>query len=58
MKNLELLNKKQLLVILFYFIFVLTAQSHEPIDIWNIEEKKTVKNTDIVENNEKKNILY
>ena len=55
MKNLELLNKKQLLVIFFYFIFGLTAQSQEPIDIWNIEEKKTVKNTDIIENNEKEN---
>ena len=52
MKNLELLNKKQLLVIFFYFIFGLTAQSQEPIDIWNIEEKKTVKNTDIIENND------
>ena len=55
MKILKLLNKKYLSIILFYCIFGFAAQSQEPIDIWNIEEKKTVKNTDIIENNEKEN---
>ena len=40
MKNLKLLNKKNLLVILFYLFFGSTSQSQEPIDIWNIGEKK------------------
>ena len=45
MKNLKLLNKKYLLVILFYLSFVAIAQSQEPIDIWNIEEKKIDENS-------------
>ena len=56
MKNLKLLNKKQLSVIFIYLIFAVTAQSQEPIDIWNIEEKKTIKNIDVIENSEKKNV--
>ena len=40
MKNLKLLNKKYLSFILFCLFFSFTAQSQEPIDIWNIEEKK------------------
>ena len=54
MKNLKLLNKKYLSIILFYLFFGLTAQSQEPIDIWNIEEKKTTENIDVIENNEEK----
>ena len=34
----------------------LPAQSQEPIDIWNIEEKKTTENNDIIKTNKKKNI--
>ena len=49
MKKLKLLNKKYLSVILFSLLFGFTAQSQEPIDIWNIE-KKTTKTTSIVEN--------
>ena len=56
MKNLKLLNKKYLPVILFYLFFILTAQSEEPIDIWNIEEKKTTENIDIIENLEEKKV--
>ena len=52
MKNLKLLNKKYLSVILFYLLFGLNAQSEDPIDIWNIEEKKINKNISIIENNE------
>ena len=46
MKNLKLLNKKYLSVILFLLFFEFTAQSQEPIDIWNIGEKKTNKKDD------------
>jgi hypothetical protein len=56
MKNLKLLNKKYLPVILFYLFFGLAAQSQEPIDIWNIEEKKNIEDLDVVESNEEKNI--
>jgi len=55
MKNLKLLNKKYLLVILFYLIFGIAAQSQEPIDIWNIGEKKTIKKIDLIESNEEIN---
>ena len=48
MKNLKLLNKKYLSIILFYLFFGF-AQSQEPIDIWNIEEKKTTENIDVIE---------
>ena len=57
MKNLKLLNKKYLLVILFYLFFEVAAQSQEPIDIWNIEEKKTNENFDVIENKKEKNII-
>ena len=49
MKNLKLLNKKYLSFILFYLFFGLVAQSQEPIDIWNIEEKKISDTTDIID---------
>ena len=54
MKNSKLLNKKYLLVILFALFFGLTAQSQEPIDIWNIEEKKATENIGVSENFEEK----
>jgi hypothetical protein len=54
MKNLKLLNKKYLSIILFYLLFGLAAQSQEPIDIWNIEEKKNSENINIIQNNEEK----
>ena len=63
MKNLKLLNKKYLLIILFYLFFGLAAQSQEPIDIWNIEEKKKIKKVDTIENTKEekydpKNSIY
>ena len=57
MKNLKLLNKKNLPVILFYLFFGLAAQSQEPIDIWNIEEKKIIENTDVIENSKEKDVV-
>ena len=49
MKNLKLLNKKYLSAILFYLFFGIAAQSQEPVDIWNIEEKKNNENADLIE---------
>ena len=56
MKNLKLLNKNYLSVILFYFIFGFAAQSLEPIDIWNIEEKKDTENLDVIEDSRENNV--
>jgi len=56
MKNLKLLNKKYLSIILFYLFFGIGAQSQEPIDIWNIDEKKNDENIDIIEDDGKKNV--
>ena len=56
MKNLKLLNKKYLSFILFYLFFGIATQSEEPIDIWNIEDKKTSKNIDVIEKNETENV--
>ena len=56
MKKLKLLNKKYLLIILFYLFLGLTAQSQEPIDIWNIGEKKTTEKLDVIENIEEKEV--
>jgi hypothetical protein len=56
MKNLKLLNKKYLSFILFYLFFGCSVQSQEPVDIWNIEEIKKIKNIDEPENIEEKNI--
>ena len=57
MKNLKLLNKNYLLVILFYLLFGFTVQSQEPIDIWNIEVKKNTENSGIIESTEEKAIV-
>ena len=54
MKKLKLLNKKHLSVILFYLFLGLTAQSQEPVDIWNIEEKKITEKLDAIENTPEK----
>jgi hypothetical protein len=56
MKNLKLLNKKYLSIILFYLLFGFATQSQEPIDIWNIEEKKTAESTNVIDNNEEKDV--
>ena len=56
MKNLKLLNKKSLSIILIFFFFSLSSQTEEqPVDIWNIDKKKTEdtslnKTVDIEEN--------
>jgi len=57
MKNLKLLNKRYLPVILFSLCFGFVVQSQEPIDIWNIEEKKKTEKLDINENIDKKTVM-
>ena len=56
MKNLKLLNKKNLSIILLYLFFGFAAQSEEPVDIWKIEEKKKIEDSNLTENNEEKNL--
>ncbi len=43
MKNLKLLSKKNFTVLLFFSFFEFELYSQEPVDIWNIEEKKKLK---------------
>jgi len=56
MKNLKLLNKKYLLIILFFLSFGTNVQSQEPADIWNVEEKKTNIEETLVESSDGKKI--
>ena len=56
MKNLKLLNKNYLSIVLFYLFFGFAAQTQEPIDIWNIEQKKTPESTDVIENDKEENV--
>ena len=56
MKNLKLLNKKYLSIILFYLFFGLAAQSEEPIDIWKIEDKTKTENVSEIQSNQEKDI--
>ena len=43
MTILKLLNKKNLSIILsFFFLFSLKVYSTEPVDIWNIDQKKII----------------
>ena len=55
MRNLKLLNKKYLSIILFYLLFGFATQSEEPIDIWNIEEKQNAEITNVTDSNKEKN---
>ena len=56
MKNLKLLNKKYLSVIIFFIIFGFNTQSQEPVDIWNTEEKKIIIKKSNVKNSDDKTI--
>ena len=56
MKNLKLLNKKSLLIILFFLLFGFGLQSQEPVDIWNIEVKQKEKLVTVDENQEEKSL--
>jgi len=56
MKNLKLLNKNYYLVILFFLVFGFTVNSQEPVDIWEIGEKKPDENVAPIEVEDEKNI--
>ena len=56
MKNLKLLNKKYLSIILFCLLIGFSVQSEEVVDIWNIEDKKSTEKNIIDKNKEKKDI--
>ena len=56
MKNLKLLNKKYLSVIIFFIIFGFNTQSQEPVDIWNTGEKKIIKKKSNIKNSDDKTI--
>ena len=56
MKNLKLLNKKNLLIILFFSLFGFGSQSQEPVDIWDIEGKLKTEEVIIDVNSKEKNI--
>ena len=56
MRNLKLLNKKYLSVILFILFFGFASESQELIDIWDIKEKKITEEISVVEKIEEKNI--
>ena len=45
MKNLKLLSKNYFLVILFSLFFGFVTNSQEPVDIWEVGEKKSEENT-------------
>ena len=52
MRNLKLLNKKNLLSILFFSFLIFNVQSQEPVDIWNIEKKNIITNENTIESEE------
>jgi hypothetical protein len=56
MKNLKLLSKNFFLIILFSLFFGFTTNAQEPVDIWNIGEKKPEENTNSIETEAEKNI--
>ena len=56
MKNLKLLSKNFFLVILFSLFFGFAANSQEPVDIWEVGEKKPEENIASIEDEDDKNI--
>ncbi|MDB9731486.1 hypothetical protein OAA92_01280 [Candidatus Pelagibacter sp.] len=56
MKNLKLLSKNYFLVILFSLLFGFATNSQEPVDIWEVGEKKPEENTNLIEDEAEKNI--
>ena len=62
MKNLKLLNKKHLSIVLFFLLFGFSTQSQEPVDIWGTENKKPKEDINLTENleegNSKQNTIY
>ena len=63
MKNLKLLNKKLLLIILFFLFLAHGSSSEEPVDIWNLETNQKVikdKNSEVdsISQNDIYNLQY
>ena len=56
MISLKLLNRKYISIIFFSLFLGFNAKSQEPIDIWNVEETKSVVEKSSIENNKNKNI--
>ncbi|MDA7443459.1 hypothetical protein N8775_04050 [Candidatus Pelagibacter ubique] len=56
MKNLKLLSKNYFLVILFSLFFGFATNSQEPVDIWEVGEKKSKENITLTEDEAEKNI--
>ena len=56
MKNLKLLSKNYFLLILFSLFFGFAANSQEPVDIWEVGEKKPKENATLIEDEVEKNI--
>ena len=56
MRSLKLLNRKYSSTILIFLFLGFNAQSQEPIDIWNVEEKEVVAEGSAIEDNDDKNI--
>ena len=56
MKNLKLLSKNYLLVILFSLFFGFATNSQEPVDIWEVGNKQPKENTNLIEDEAEKNI--
>ena len=54
MRNLELLNKKKLTIILIFLIFNFSASSEEPADIWSNDSKNNLEENIIIENSDEK----
>jgi len=57
MRNLKLLNKKYLLVLLIYLFFGSSTQSQEPVDIWKIEKKESSNEISTIDDIGEKKIL-
>ena len=55
MKNLKLLNKIYLLVVVFFSFVGLNLYAEEPIDIWNVEIKKIINDNKLEESIKEKN---
>ena len=56
MRNSKLLNRKYFSIIFFSLLCGFSVQSQEPVDIWNVEKKKTIEKIPEIKDLEKKNI--
>jgi len=56
MTILKLLNNKNLSIVVIFLFIGFSSHAEEPVDIWNIEKKKTVEDTTSIEGLEEKNI--